>query len=50
MLFRSVYGKIHDVLDPLPRTGELLEPMTHLGPAAPSGLCSYKSRVFGSKM
>lgn len=46
-LYGGLYGKIHGVIDPLPRTGELLEPMTHLGPAAPSGLCSYKSRVFG---
>ncbi len=47
-IYGGVYGKVHDVIDPLPRTGELLEPMTHLGPAAPSGLCSYKSRVFGA--
>ena len=46
-IYGGVYGKVHGVIDPLPRTGELLEPMTHLGPAAPSGLCSYKSSVFG---
>ncbi len=46
-LYGGLYGKVHGVINPLPHTGELLEPMTHLGPAAPSGLCSYKSVVFG---
>jgi len=34
----SVFGKQHQVIDGLPRTGGLMPIMTHLGPAAPSGL------------
>lgn len=37
----GVWGKDHDVLDPHPRTGALMPPMTHLGPAAPAGLARY---------
>ncbi len=40
--YGAVYGKDHDVLDGPIRTGpKLSEPMTHLGPAAPSGLVTY---------
>ena len=46
-LYGGVYGKVHDVLDGHARTGELLAPMTHLGPAAPSGLHYYESSAFG---
>ena len=46
-LYGGVYGKVHDVLDGHPRTGELLAPMTHLGPAAPAGLHYYESSAFG---
>ncbi len=46
-LYGGVYGKVHDVLDGHPRTGELLAPMTHLGPAAPCGLHYYESSAFG---
>ena len=35
----GLWGKDHDVLDGHPRTGPLLPPMTHLGPAAPAGMC-----------
>ncbi len=41
----SVFGKIHRVIDDLPRTGDVMPVMTHLGPAAPSGLMR---RRFGS--
>ncbi len=37
----GVWGKDHDVLDGHPRTGELMPPMTHLGPAAAASLCRY---------
>ncbi len=37
----GVWGKDHDVLEGHPRTGELMPPMTHLGPAAPAGLTRY---------
>ncbi len=37
----GVWGKDHDVLEGHPRTGGLLPPMTHLGPAAPAGLVRY---------
>src|SRR5204863_4756070 len=47
-IYGAVYPKIHRVLDGLKRTGDLMPPLTHLGPAAPSGLCHYASRVFGS--
>lgn len=37
----GVWGKDHDVLAGHPRTGSLMPPMTHLGPAAPAGLVRY---------
>ncbi len=46
-LYGGVYGKVHDVLDGHARTGELLAPMTQLGPAAPCGLHYYESCAFG---
>jgi len=46
-VYGGVYGKKHGVLDGHPRTGELLPPLTHLGPAAPCGLTRYRSEVFG---
>lgn len=47
-VYGGVYGKPHDVLDGHVRTGpELMAPMTHLGPAAPSGLHRYESDQFG---
>ncbi|CAN5228850.1 hypothetical protein BH23VER1_BH23VER1_06800 [soil metagenome] len=46
-LYGGVYPKPHGVIDGLPRTGDLLPPMTHLGPAAPCGLVSYESVAFG---
>ena len=46
-LYGGVYGKVHDVLDGHARTGDLLPPMTHVGPAAPSGLHYCESSAFG---
>ena len=37
----GLWGKDHDVLDGHLRTGPLLPPMTHLGPAAPAGMIRY---------
>ncbi len=37
-VYGGVYGKVHGVLDGHARTGELLGPVCHLGPSAPSGL------------
>lgn len=42
-VYGSVFGKDHDVLDGLVRTGPLMPIMTHLGPAAPSGLTCLES-------
>ncbi|MBI4661068.1 MAG: HEAT repeat domain-containing protein [Verrucomicrobia bacterium] len=46
-LYGGVYPKVHGVLDGLKRTGDLLPPLTQLGPAVPSGLVRYSSRGFG---
>lgn len=46
-IYGGVYPKVHGVLDGLKRTGDLMPPITHLGPAVPSGLVSYTSEVFG---
>ena len=37
-VYGGVYGKPHGVIDGHPRTGDLLGPVCHLGPSAPSGL------------
>ena len=48
-VYGGVYGKDHDVIDGHIRTGPDLMPiMTHLGPAAPSGLMRYESSAFGT--
>ncbi|MEK9861627.1 MAG: hypothetical protein VW804_00625, partial [Verrucomicrobiota bacterium] len=41
--YRGVYPKEHGVLDGLSLTGPYLGAMTHLGPAAPSGLMHAES-------
>jgi putative membrane-bound dehydrogenase-like protein len=43
----GVWGKQHDVLDGHPRTGDLMPIMTHLGPAAASGLEIPRSDALG---
>lgn len=48
-IYGGVYGKIHDVIDEHPRTGEVMPVMTHLGPAAPAGLMRYESSAFGKE-
>ena len=47
-IYGSVFPKVHGVLDGLKRTGDLMPPLTHLGPAAPCGLTRYSSTVFGT--
>lgn len=47
--YGAMFGKDHDVLDDHPRTsGALNDPMVHLGPAAPAGLCYSESDAFGA--
>jgi putative membrane-bound dehydrogenase-like protein len=48
LIYGAAYPKVHDVVDEIPRTGDLLPPLTHLGPAVPSGLMMYYSRDFGT--
>ena len=48
-IYGGVYGKVNDVLEGHPRTGDLMPIMTHLGPAAPAGLMRYESEVFGKE-
>lgn len=45
--YGGTYGKVNGVVDDHPRTGELLPPMTHLGPAAACALMRYESGAFG---
>ena len=47
-IYGGVYGKQHDVLNGHPRTGELMPVLTHMGAAAPCGLTTYDSKVFGA--
>jgi putative membrane-bound dehydrogenase-like protein len=48
-IYGSVYGKENTALDGHVRTSpELMPVMTHLGPAAPSGLCVYESTALGN--
>lgn len=49
-VYGGVYGKDHGVISSHPRSGELMPVMTHLGPAAPSGLMSIESEVLGQEM
>lgn len=46
-VYGGVFPKVHDVVDGVQRTGELLPAMTHFGPGAPSGLCRYEGEQFG---
>src|SRR5262249_7732783 len=47
-VYGGVWGKIHDVIFDHPWTGPAVMPvLTHLGPAAPSGLVRYESTAFG---
>lgn len=46
-IYGGVYGKVHDVLDGHKRTGEVMPVLTHLGPAAPSGLARLEHDPVG---
>ena len=46
-IYGGVYGKINDAANGHPRTGELMPPLVHMGPAAPCGLTRYESNAFG---
>ncbi|MFM7842950.1 MAG: PVC-type heme-binding CxxCH protein [Planctomycetota bacterium] len=45
----GVYGKIHDVIESHVRTGDVLPPLAHLGPAAPCGLTRYEASSLGAE-
>ena len=49
-VYGGVYGKDHGVISNHPRSGELMPVMTHLGPAAPSGVMSIENDVLGKEM
>jgi len=44
-IYGGAYGKDHAALDGVVRTGALMPVMTHLGPAAPSGLIALESTM-----
>lgn len=46
-IYGGVYGKVKEVTNFHPRTGDLMPPLVHMGPAAPCGLTRYESAVFG---
>ena len=46
-VYGGLFGKPHGVIDGHPQTGDLMPPVSHLGPAAVSGLTLYASRAFG---
>jgi putative membrane-bound dehydrogenase-like protein len=46
-IYGGLYGKPHAVIEGHTRTGDLMPELTHLGPAAPSGLTRYASDAFG---
>ena len=46
-IYGGVYGKVKEVTNFHPRTGDLMPPLVHMGPAAPCGLTRYESNVFG---
>ncbi len=48
-VYGGVYGKVHDVTNFHPRTGDLMPPLVHMGAAAPCGLTRYESNVFGDE-
>jgi putative membrane-bound dehydrogenase-like protein len=49
-VYGAVYGKDHDPVYELPWTSPtLMPPMTHMGPAAPSGLHRYESDQLGKE-
>jgi putative heme-binding domain-containing protein len=45
--YGGVYGKVHGVLEGHPRTGEIMPPLAHLGPAVPCGLLRLETNQLG---
>jgi putative heme-binding domain-containing protein len=48
-IYGGVYGKVQSAIDSHPQTGGLMPPLVHLGAAAPCGLTTYESRIFGDE-
>jgi len=48
-VYGGVYGKVHDVINGHPRTGEIMPVLTHMGPAAPAGLTCSESEELGEE-
>jgi putative membrane-bound dehydrogenase-like protein len=46
-IYGGVYGKVHDVIDEHPRTGDIMPVLKHFGPAAPCSVVRYESDAFG---
>ncbi len=46
-IYGGVYGKVHDVIDEHPRTGDIMPVLKHFGPAAPCSVIRYDSDAFG---
>src|SRR4030095_6797306 len=47
--YGGLYAKLHPALTTHPQTGGLMPPLVHLGAAAPCGLTTYESKVFGDE-
>ena len=46
-IYGGVYGMVNEVLDGHQKTGDLMPPIRHLGPAVPCALAVYSSQIFG---
>ncbi len=48
-IYGGVYGRVHRAAEAHPMTGGYLDPISHLGPAAPVGLAALESEALGFK-
>ena len=46
-IYGGVYGRVHRAAEAHPMTGGYLDPISHLGPAAPVGLAAIESEALG---
>lgn len=46
-VYGGVYGRVHHAAESHPMTGGYLDPISHLGPAAPVGLAAIESEALG---
>ena len=46
-IYGGVYGQVNTALDGHQKTGDLMPPIMHLGPAVPCALAVYSSQIFG---